>query len=142
MRRRRLLVVLIVGLGLLVAAGAFVLRPRSDPGWRITKANYDRVVVGMSWAQVEGILGPPGDYSTYKGDRVYPALPRPPHVVVRGPRYIGNDDQGEWVSDSAIINIGFGSAGAVSGKRMKMIDHGPLGNLYWRVKRQWRERFP
>jgi hypothetical protein len=143
MRRRRLLVALVVGLGLLVAVGAFVLRPRSDPGWRITQANYNRVVFGMSWEQVEGILGPAGDYRTYKPnvDRVYPALPRPPHVHVRGPGHIWNDDRGEWVNDSFIINIGFYS-GTVSSIRMKMIDHGPLGNLYWRVKRQWQEWFP
>ena len=59
MRRRKLIA--LAGLAVLVAAGAFVLWPRPD---RITRANYDRIRMGMSRAEVEAILGPPGDYTT------------------------------------------------------------------------------
>ena len=55
MRRRKL----IAAVGL-VAVGAFVMWPRMD---RITRENFDRISKGMSRAEVEAILGPPGDYS-------------------------------------------------------------------------------
>ena len=65
MRRRKLLVVL-AGLAVLVAAGAVVLWP--EPPSRITRENFDRVREGMTQAEVEAILGPPGDYRTRLGD--------------------------------------------------------------------------
>jgi hypothetical protein len=53
-----------VGAGLVVAlltAGAFVAWPRPD---RITRENFDRIQLEMGQAEVEAILGPPGDYTT------------------------------------------------------------------------------
>src|SRR6516162_2477131 len=61
MRRRTLLVVL-VGLAVVVAVGAVVLWPQ--PPSRITRENYDRIREGMSRAEAQAILGPPGDYTT------------------------------------------------------------------------------
>jgi hypothetical protein len=58
----------VVAAVLVVLAGvaAFALWPR--PG-RITRENYDRISAGMSRAEVEVILGPPGDHTT--GPNVY-----------------------------------------------------------------------
>jgi hypothetical protein len=60
MGRWKLLVVL-AGVGVVLAAGTVVFWPRAD---RVTRANYDRIQIGMSWADVERILGLPGDYTT------------------------------------------------------------------------------
>jgi hypothetical protein len=48
-------------LAALVGVGAFVLWPRE---YRITRQNFDRIMIGMNRAAVEAIVGTPGDYST------------------------------------------------------------------------------
>jgi outer membrane protein assembly factor BamE (lipoprotein component of BamABCDE complex) len=58
--QRRKLLLALAGLALVVA-GTFVLWPRAN---RITRENFDHIEKGMSRAQVESILGPPGDYRT------------------------------------------------------------------------------
>jgi hypothetical protein len=70
MRRRTLLVVLA---GLAVAAGV-VVWPRTAPV-RITPENCDLICKGMIEAEVESVLGPPGDY------RTRPTVPRSPVVA-------------------------------------------------------------
>jgi hypothetical protein len=69
MRRRKLLVAL-VGLAVVVAAGAVVLWPQAAPPSRVTRENYDCIQEGMTRAEVEAILGPPGDYRTGLGESV------------------------------------------------------------------------
>jgi hypothetical protein len=59
--RRRTLLVALAGLAVVVGAGTVVLWPRAD---RITLENFDRIKKGMRRAEVEAILGPPGDYTT------------------------------------------------------------------------------
>jgi hypothetical protein len=49
--RRRTLLLALAGLAVVVAAGAVQLRPRED---RVTRANYERIQIGMSRADVEG----------------------------------------------------------------------------------------
>jgi hypothetical protein len=61
MRRRKLLPGAVAVLVTLAGVAALVLWPRAD---RVTRANFDRIRVGMSRAEVEAILGPPGDYRT------------------------------------------------------------------------------
>jgi hypothetical protein len=53
-------VALAVGLVLL---GAFLGLAWPRPS-RVTAANFERIKEGMSRAEVEAILGPPGDYTT------------------------------------------------------------------------------
>jgi hypothetical protein len=55
------LLVALAGLAVVIAAGVVVLWPRED---RVTRGNFDRIRAGMSRAEVEAILGPPGDYTT------------------------------------------------------------------------------
>jgi hypothetical protein len=53
------------GLAVVVAVGVVVLWPRAD---RITKENLGRIRLGMSAAEVEVVLGPPGDYRSGRGE--------------------------------------------------------------------------
>jgi hypothetical protein len=131
---KRKLIVTVVGLAVLVAVVALVLWPRSDPASLVTMANFDRIDFGMSRAEVEEILGPPGDYSTYDLNFIYPG--KRPHVEIRG-----TDPRGyfaEWLSDGARIFICFDRSGRVwtrQALKVQIIDHGPFGNLLWRAKR-------
>jgi hypothetical protein len=61
-RRRKLLVALAVGLAGLVAA--VTLRLRSPRGENITMDNWFRIKPLMTRAELEALLGPPGDYRT------------------------------------------------------------------------------
>jgi hypothetical protein len=53
--------VALVGLAVVVAAGAVVLWPRPE---RIAWERFDRIHYGMTRAEVESVLGPAGDYRT------------------------------------------------------------------------------
>jgi hypothetical protein len=75
MRRRKLLVAL-AGLAVVVAVGVVVLWPPED---RITEANLERIKEGMTQAEVEAILGPPGDYRTGHGETGIPVLVQRQH---------------------------------------------------------------
>jgi hypothetical protein len=63
MRRRKLRWVLAGLAVLLLAVGGFVLWPRPN---RVARENFDRIREGMTRAEVEAILGPPGDYQTVR----------------------------------------------------------------------------
>ena len=135
MRRRTVLVVLGGALAVVVAVGVVVLWPRPE---RITQENYDRIRVGMSRAEVYAVLGPPGDYST--GDAKASDLPGPPMLTEDLRQAISLE---EWFGDRAAIGVYFDGAGNVASARcwlLKPIDHGPLGNLLWRLK-HWRRWF-
>src|SRR5271157_3720138 len=77
MSRRKLYLTLgvavVVAALLLLGSGAF--RPASVSalkagGGRITRQNFDRIRLGMSWSEVVAILGPPGNYVTGDTDIV------------------------------------------------------------------------
>jgi hypothetical protein len=148
MRRRKLLVAL-AGLAVVAAAGAFVLWPRTD---RITRANYDRIRMGMSRAEVYAILGPPGDYTTQPNRR------RGLYWNPDGHKSIGVGFY--WMGDAGVVEMDFNPQDDVvwrmdfeeigPGERIEM---SPLATLRWRVerlvddtrwraKRQWRKWFP
>jgi hypothetical protein len=127
----------LAGLVVPVAVVAFVLWPRPS---RITLQNGNLIRLGMSRQEVLDILGPPGDYSTYDVDLIYPG-PRP-HVTLRGTFPDGRF--AEWLSDSAVVFLSFHGERVTRMEvlEVQIIDHGPFGNLLWRVKRQWRKLFP
>jgi hypothetical protein len=118
MRRWKLLAAL--GLAVVVAAGSFLwLRP--NPALRITRENCDRIRAGMTRAEVEAILGPPGDYTTG------PTTPKPtspkwddqdllPFFVRLG---LGDDPEPatyeDWDCDWANITVSFAANGSVVG---------------------------
>ena len=124
MRRRTLLVVL-AGLTVVVAAGAVVLWPRTPS--RITLENCNRIREGMSRAEVEAILGPPGDYRTGPGETGHGSTenmfwtPDRSLDVARGMDWSNFSQSPDapglcaiWLSDSATVIIGtneFGDCG-------------------------------
>jgi hypothetical protein len=63
MRKRKVLVVL-AGSAVVVAVGVVVLWPWREPVSPITRANYQRIQLGMSLAEVMDMLGPLGDRRT------------------------------------------------------------------------------
>jgi hypothetical protein len=145
MRRRTLLVVL-AGLAVVGAAGAVVLRPRPH---RITRTNFQRIKEGMRRAEVEAILGPPGDYRTGPMDMFQMEF----GSDIEGDvglwvRWASGEyvvEPGMWLSDEAQIYLVFDREDAVRhmvGTSGELIDSGPLDNLLWRAKRQWHRWFP
>ena len=146
MQRRKLLMVL-AGLAVVV-----VLRPR--PPSRITLENCNRIREGLSRAEVEAILGPPGDYRTGPGEtghgsteNMFWTLDSPD--VARGGMHWSNVSQSDpglwaiWLSDSATAIIGIDDSGTVVFKRERprRTTQSPLDNFLWRVKRQWHRWF-
>jgi hypothetical protein len=142
MRRRTLLVVL-AGLAVVVAAGAVVLWPPQSLNHRITVENYELLRTGMNRAEIEGILGPPGEYSTGPvvgevgqwGQVRYMLYHRPASESV-------------WIGDTAWITVEYdssASAATVQGfscVRVKQATTDALTLAVWRVKRQWHRWFP
>jgi hypothetical protein len=140
MRRRTLLVVL-AGLAVLVAAGVVVLWPQTEPN-RITQENCDRIKKGMSQAEVETILGPPGDYRTGPGQGVLAWDP-----ILDGTTWHDHCTNGSnWAGDTGWVRVEFdngdGTVWASEFIESKRIAQHPLENLLWRAKRQWQRWFP
>jgi hypothetical protein len=106
---------------------------------RIAERNFIRIVQGMRRAEVEAILGPPGDYTT-----------GPTDSPARGGLFLLTRDESyypiydaaqEWKGNTTIIRVGFDSANVATYKeyvRNYRVDQGPFDNLLWRAKRQWR----
>ena len=131
MRRRTLLVVL-AGLAVVVAVGVAMVWPRED---RITAENFGRIDEGMSTAEVEAILGPPGDYRTLP-----PRLDDPwSHSALHPPA-----NARIWHGNAGSIYVSFNhsTSAGLAWTSANAIDRGTLGNLLWRAKRQWRRWFP
>jgi hypothetical protein len=152
MRRQTLLVSLAVGMLAVVAVGAIVLGRRPD---RVTRENYERLHKGMTWTEVEAILGPPGDYMTgpnYReaeridtrgsfGDGQWESLEMPAgisklldHIAVVPSFRV------TWSGDSADVYVWFDRNGAEA-TALWPHERRPqsfLDNLLWRAKRVWR----
>jgi hypothetical protein len=150
MRRRKLLVAL-AGLAVVVAAGAVVLWQRQSS--RITQENFDRIRDGMSRAEVEEILGSPGDYRTGPGATnlgrdvimwvidpdVHPYPPSSWSKIDEGPH-----SWGYWLGDSFQISVAIDDSGQVQEMHgfPRRTTQGVFDNLLWRAKRQWHRWFP
>jgi hypothetical protein len=132
--KRRLLAALVM----LAGAAVFVLWQRPD---RVTRANYDRIRMGMSRAEVYAILGPPGDYTTRPG--VYR------HFHWRQDGRLSYGVGFFWTGDEEVIVLDFNPRDDAVW-RMEFEDVGPYGrvelsafdDLRWRAERQWRRWFP
>jgi hypothetical protein len=146
MRRRTLLAVL-AGLGVVIAAGAVMLWPPPD---RITLENHARIQVDMTLSEIEAILGgPPGDYRTVPTETDQ-TLPR---RLTLAQNEALSEDHMFWHGNDLSIGISVDmSAGnpVASSKRIldvwtiqvKRVEQGPLANLLWRAQRQWHRWFP
>jgi hypothetical protein len=138
MRRRKLWWVVAGLVVLLLAVGVFVAWPRPN---RITQENFDRIQQGMSRAEVEAILGPPGDYRTLPQEFEPWALTS----VAFQPSSKASFWHANTMSISMSISIEFDESGRAQGRSAstsQTIVNGPFDNLLWRVKRQWRRWFP
>jgi hypothetical protein len=141
LQRRKLLVALAVS-AVVVAVGLFVLWPRTD---RITRENYERIKEGMSRAEVESLLGAPGDYRTgpvgYQTAEYKAAVGRPPSISLRGTK------PALWLGDHALVEVAFGQDGRALDSESGFyqgvkLAQDPLDNLLWRAERLWRRWFP
>jgi hypothetical protein len=141
MRRRKLLAALAVGLAVLAAAA---LWPRTPRGERVTRDNYDRLREGMSRAEVEAILGSPGDYrtgpSTLSQESTFFII-----EVHGGSGEAHFSRPVYWTTDTLEIVAYHHPDGTLSefGYRpLEPDDSGPIDYLRWRAKRVWRQWFP
>jgi hypothetical protein len=138
-------VALLAGAAVL-ALGAALVALLPDPTSRITPKNYQRIQEGMGLADVESILGPPGDYTT---GPTYPNYPPPTRL---GHKYLF------WEKDEGTIRLEFEStmpsrgigprdvvvekvfAPDIMPESMRAIS--PFDKLLWRGKRTWHRWFP
>jgi HAMP domain-containing protein len=138
-----------VGLSLiLLACAAFTAWTRSSGPPRRTTENARRIRAGMSRADVEAILGPPGDYSTGETHSCEPDGDWQGEITVLESSAL-HDVRGAWSETREDDRIQIDVAGDPEGKvdlvwvrPLRPVDHGLLGNLLWRAKRQWRKWFP
>jgi hypothetical protein len=146
--RRRTLLVAVAGLAVVVVAGVVVLWPQ--PPSRITQENCDRIKEGMSRAEVETILGPPGDYRTRLGETLCldgwgADLADPGPTVSTWQPFFEGMSGAVWKGDSIEILIVCGDySGRVVRKEVyeRRVTGNAIDNLVWRAKRQWHRWFP
>jgi hypothetical protein len=123
--RRRTVVVVLAGLAVVVTVGAWLLWPQPD---RITKGNVNRIGKGMSRAQVEAILGSPGDYAG-----------GPTRTVPWNPVVNSQEDLVEWWTDTGRATVAFDRQSQVVVWVVyfpcSRIPQGALENLMWRIER-------
>jgi hypothetical protein len=150
-----------------VLAGALAAWPR--PQARFSQEAFNRIRLGMSYAEVETLLGPPGDFRS--GPTVRAATLDPDAVDewgfggARFPPGMGPTalSGGYWIlrweTDAEQIRVlvmppddiplrdlapGEMPPGGVIEARISdmQLEHGPFENFLWRLKRQWRKWFP
>jgi hypothetical protein len=102
----------------LLIAGGFGVGALLDllTGATINKRNFDRISIGMTEADVEAILGPPGIYFTGSPGKNYPAGYgwSGPHAVVGK---VGRaQDRREWSGDKGGVVLWFDDTGRVECK--------------------------
>jgi hypothetical protein len=107
---------------LLVPTSAFMLWPRPS---RVTRESCDRIREGMSRAEVETIVGPPGDYragptgAAFDYDFHLADIPMGTTGDKLTPWDGGNNwppagaTQAEWAGDTAVLEVTFDAAGHV-----------------------------
>jgi hypothetical protein len=148
--RRRTLFVVVAGLAVVSAAVVIVLWP-SQPH-RITKENCDRIHAGMTRAEVESILGPPGEYTTGPIDYVLSLLAGDKPIVDGQQVFLTWGETADpsrfddcWSSDDQVLVLQFDFDGTVrlkfSGPTARVVQS-PFNDLLWRAKRQWHRWFP
>ncbi len=141
----------VAGLLALAGVGAFALWPRPE---RVTRENYERIQNGMNRAEVEAVLGPPGDYRTgptrvywdfeddVSGDfdpddsdfSTYDEIGLPITITID-----------KWEGNAGRVKVLYDETGRsvqTSFFRSESVKRSTLEILRWRAKRQWRRWFP
>jgi hypothetical protein len=140
MRSRKLRWALTAGLVALAGVAAFALWPRPN---RVTRENCARIRQGMTRAEVDALLGPPGDYRTGPVD--YDRGLVPLKIAPITMPWETSDDDDRWAGDSAYLAVRFDPEGRVGSWYVvptSKAAQSPLGNLLWRLGRQWRRWSP
>jgi hypothetical protein len=102
----------------------------------------------MTQAEVELILGPPGNYQsgpTESDPSLDQALCAARNSFGRGEDFESATTLIRWSSDTLFIFVALGPNGTVVAATpmvTKRVHQGPLDNLLWRAKRHWRRWFP
>jgi hypothetical protein len=153
MRRRKLLRALAIGLVALVGFGAFVVWPREE---RVTFENYKRIQLGMSQADVEAILGPPGDHATAPVISDTSVWEMPLYDPIsqswlsrldcgqREPLPWRDSKKENWNSDALYVGVIFDYSGRVWDRWYfpnTRCEQTTLDNLIWRARRQWQKLY-
>jgi hypothetical protein len=126
--------VLTAGLAL-AAIGTFALWPSRAA--RLTHENVERIHVGMNRAEVEAILGPPGDYTT--GPLTDPLVMAVQQGHIEYQVADGWLTICAWATDKEAIWVSFDNSKVArdvvccaSGTKLNQT---PLENLLWRMRR-------
>jgi hypothetical protein len=136
--RKRRWIMLVTLAAVLIGGVAFAWWTRPP---RVTWQNCERVKLGMSRAEVEAILGPPGDYRSGETDAV--SVPDPDALSLSEATGDAADfsSSERWESDVASLSLFFDASGRVTRKdytRQHLEDQSPLDNLRWQADRLWR----
>jgi hypothetical protein len=119
---RNRLDVLIVGL-FVVGLAALLVWPQPD---QVTQENFDRIRKGMNRAEVESILGPPGDYRFTRMQCL--------------PSFKQRAIELDWYTDTASVNVCLDESHGVVEMRFYEPyggEAGYLDALLYRAKRRW-----
>jgi hypothetical protein len=136
---------------LLAVTVASILLIRPVSRLRITREDFCRIRRGMSYPEVEAIMGcPPVDCSTGETD-----FDRTAFEQLLREDLVDEDDSPapgthlayaiSWVTDTANFGVMFDASGKVIYRiytPIRKVTDEPLANLLWRAKRQWRRWFP
>jgi hypothetical protein len=127
---RKLSAAVILGIGLVLLRAFLALALPRPP--RVTRANFERVKAGMSRADVEVVLGPPGDYTTG------PTFIRCGGYVWVPPPYTSAE---RWEGDEGLAFVCFDPADRVIGSFMypaDLVEENATRKLLWRLERRWK----
>jgi hypothetical protein len=139
-RRLRWTVVLMLS-ALIVVVCAFWLAALCTPSF--TPETFARLHNGMTLAEVETVLGPPGNYTTQRPR--YELTEAIIKQLKNSYREEADRDVEFWQYNDVYLEIVFDNEGKVLNiqcNSMPTPNGGPLDNLFWRMKRQWRRWFP
>ncbi len=126
--RRRTLRWVVATLALALAGAIAFLLLRPEPPARFTREMFDRIQAGMTRADVEALLGRPGDYTTgpveaAPGFRSMVVLQKPPLTALVL----------DWRDNAGGISVAFDASGRPVAKSIGSCrrDHSPLRWLGW-----------
>jgi hypothetical protein len=95
--------------------------------------NFHLLRVGMSKPEVYAVLGLPGEFLTHDADYADGAA----KDLGQAPQYSHQEGVEVWKGGQAVFWVQFDTSDHVNGATcipLRRIDHGPLGNLLWRIK--------
>jgi hypothetical protein len=140
------LVLVLAGLSVVLAGGAVALWPQRSS--RITRENCTRIRKGMTPAEVESVLGPPGDYRTRLGETNVTEDPQDwlldldefdPVVATWSENPIELHREAVWLGDTLQLLVVLDDTGHVleAWTSERRANGHALDNLCWQVRHQW-----